>query len=84
MELEYTRVESFEVKGIRFTCVSRWNGMEEWKDDKGRKMIVARRSEGGPFAEAFAHMFGKSPESDSPGKLIVISAAPDLVALLKA
>ena len=31
MELEYTRVESFEVKGIRFTCDSKWNGMEEGK-----------------------------------------------------
>ncbi|RQO83501.1 hypothetical protein [Acidovorax sp. FJL06] len=84
MELEYTRAESFEVKGIRFTCVSKWNGMEEWKDDQGRKMIVARRSEGGPFAEAFAHMFGESTANNLPGKLIVISAAPDLVALLKA
>ncbi len=82
MELEYTRVEAFEVKGIRFTCVSKWNGMEEWKDDKGRKMIVARRTDGGPFAEAFAHIFGESTASDT-WKLVVISASPDLVDLFK-
>ncbi|GDY37708.1 hypothetical protein [Acidovorax sp. NB1] len=78
MELEYTRVESFEVKGIRFTCVSKWNGMEEWKDDQGRKMIVARGVQGG-FLGAFNELF-----APSAGKLQVISAAPDLVALLKA
>ena len=80
MELEYTRVEAFEVKGIRFTCVSRWNGMEEWKDDKGRKMIVARGYEGG-FAATFQQLFG---DSIPAGTLRVISAAPDLVALFKA
>lgn len=78
MELEYTRVESFEVKGIRFTCDSKWNGMEEWKDDKGRKMIVARGVQAGFFG-AFNEMF-----APSAGKLQVISAAPDLVAQLKA
>lgn len=83
MELEYTRVESFEVKGIRFTCVSKWNGLEEWKDAEGRKMIVARRTDGGPFAEAFAHIFGESAASDFPWKLVVISASPDLVDLFK-
>lgn len=80
MELEYTRVESFEVKGIRFTCVSKWNGMEEWKDDKGRKMIVYRGPAVGPFAEAFASMFGAA----DGGKVHIITASPDLVALLKA
>ena len=78
MELEYTRVEAFEVKGIRFTCVSKWNGMEEWKDDKGRKMIVARGVQGGFFG-AFNEIF-----APTDGKLQVISASPDLVALLKA
>lgn len=58
MELEYTRVEAFEVKGIRFTCASKWNGMEEWKDDKGRKMIVARGYEGGlrDYQHAYARV----------------------------
>lgn len=84
MELEYTRVESFEVKGIRFTCVSKWNGMEEWKDDKGRKMIVARGYEGG-FAASFWQLFEDSQSAKcGPGKLLVIAAPPDLVALLKA
>lgn len=84
MELEYIRVESFEVKGIRFTCVSKWNGMEEWKDDKGRKMIVARGYEGG-FAASFQQLFGGSQfAKHEPGKLLVIAAPPDLVALLKA
>lgn len=84
MELEYTRVEAFEVKGIRFTCVSKWNGMEEWKDDKGRKMIVARGYEGG-FAATFDQLFGGSQfVKHEPGKLRVIAAPPDLVALLKA
>lgn len=84
MELEYTRVEAFEVKGIRFTCVSKWNGMEEWKDDKGRGMIVARGYEGG-FAASFQQLFGDSPFAKyEPGKLRVIAAAPDLAALFKA
>ena len=84
MELEYTRVEAFEVKGIRFTCVSKWNGMEEWKDDKGRKMIVVRGYEG-PCAEAFKNVFQDVPLGGwEPGKLRVLSASPDLVELFKA
>ena len=80
MELEYTRVEAFEIKGIRFTCVSRWNGLEEWQDAEGRKMIVARGHEGG-CAATFQQLFG---DSIAAGTLRVISAAPDLVALFKA
>jgi hypothetical protein len=56
--------------------------LEEWQDAEGRKMIVARRADGGPFAEAFAHIFGESTASDS-WKLVVISASPDLVDLFK-
>jgi hypothetical protein len=83
MELEFERVESFMVKGIRFTCISKWNGLEEWKGDKGRKMIVERGYEGG-FAASFQQLFGDSPlAKHEPGKIRVIGASPDLVAQLK-
>lgn len=82
MELEYKKVESIEAKGVLFSCASKWNGLEEWRDAEGRKMIVARRTDGGPFAEAFANIFGESTASD-PWKLVVISASPDLVDLFK-
>ena len=84
MELEYKKVESIEVKGVLFSCASKWNGLEEWQDAEGRKMIVVRGYEG-PCAEAFKNVFQDvSLGGWEPGKLRVISASPDLVELLKA
>lgn len=82
MELEYKRVESFEVKGIRFTCVSKWNGLEEWRDDKDRLMVVFRGGQGS-FAEAFGEIFG-AMHGGGGNKLHVVSASPDLAVILKA
>ena len=75
MELEYTRVEAFEVKGIRFTCVSKWNGLEEWQDQMGQKLIVQRERAAHPFSEAFADIF----MPNGPCKLVVIAGAPDIL-----
>lgn len=76
--LEYKKVESFEVNGILFSCVSKWNGLEEWKDAEGRKMIVSRAPSDG-FAEAFSEIFGSS----GVGCMVVLTASPELIPLLK-
>lgn len=84
MELEYKRVESFEVKGLRFHFVSKWNGLEEWRDDKDRMMIVYRGNPGA-FAEVFGEIFGAMHGGQGGGnKLHVVSASPDLALILKA
>lgn len=84
VEVEYKRVEAFEVKGIQFTCVSRWNGLEEWKDSQGRMAIVCKGYDGG-FASSFHQLFSSSAlKEPEAGKLVVISAHPDLAQLFEA
>lgn len=79
MKLEYKAIESFEVCGIIFNCVSKWNGLEEWRDSDGQKMIVSR-DRGSPIAAVFAEIFTDGPQ---PGQLAVVSASPRLIDQLK-
>ena len=73
MEIEYTVVKAFSVKGkskaITFKLASTWNGMEEWVCDDG-KLIVMRQGAG--FSEAFAEVFG------GKGTAHVVSVSPTL------
>ena len=82
MQLPYKPIDAFEVKGIRFVCVSAWNGLEEWRDDHGRTMIVSRESYGG-IARAMAEILGPAPGESAELQLTVIKATPDLIADLQ-
>lgn len=81
MQLPYKPIDAFEVKGIRFFCVSAWNGLEEWRDGQGRAMIVRRDMADG-FAGAFSAMF-LNDSSAQEKRLTIISAHPDLIAELR-
>ena len=74
MQLEYEKIECFKVNGYTFTCASKWNGLEEWRDQEGRQLIVARNA-GDRFAQALAGTFGNA----QAGKLVVVSGNPDLL-----
>jgi hypothetical protein len=82
MQLDYEKTQCFKVKGITFTLASSWNGLEEWRDEQGRKLIVARDS-GCGFASAFGDIFGDMfPSKYQVGKIAVLSGSPDLLAQL--
>lgn len=76
--ITYEKVETYRVCGVLFTYASSWNGMEEWRDDKGRKLIVMRdRFQG--LTDVFGRIFGEAAE---PAKLQVVACSPDLVPVL--
>lgn len=77
--IRYEKVETYSIAGIQFTCVSKWNGFEEWKDAKGRKLIVHRDRWVG-FAGAFGDVFPGLAQ----GEAAVIAGTPDLIADLAA
>lgn len=73
--VEYEKVEAFRIGLLQFTCVSKWNGLEEWQDQMGQKLIVQRDRASHPFSEAFAEIFCPNGAS----KLSVIAGAPDIL-----
>lgn len=81
MKLAYKKIDAFEVNGITFRVQSTWNGLEEWVDGKGRKLIVARQA--GAAAEGFAHAFFSIFVDVVGGDLVVLSASPDLLVELQ-
>lgn len=84
MQLDYEKTQCFKVKGIAFTLASSWNGLEEWRDGQGRKLIVARDS-GSGFADAFGDMFAEMfPSKNQSGKIAVLGGTPELLAQLDA
>lgn len=80
-EIEYEKVETYRVAGVLFTYVSSWNGIEEWRDGQGRKLLVMRERNLG-FADAFGRIFGAGAET-SKRQLQVIACSADLVQLLR-
>ncbi|WP_288897400.1 hypothetical protein [uncultured Delftia sp.] len=77
-ELKYTPVAAYKVGEMIFTCFSSWNGMEELRDQKGRKLIVAREN-AGSFAESFVGLFGVLDIPSKEGSMRVLSGSPDLL-----
>lgn len=73
--LEYVFTARFKIGELHFRRESGWNGMEEWCDDKGRKLIVALAPKSG-LAGAFGGLFG---ESSQPQSLTVYGGSPDLL-----
>lgn len=77
-ELKYTTVAAYKVGDLILTSVSSWNGLEELRDQQGRKLIVARDVGSGPFAHMFDGMFsGLLPARE--GTLVVLQGAPELL-----
>lgn len=66
---------------LRFLLKSRWNGLEEWalQSDERKTMIVS------PSRSRAAGLFGVflSSEPNQPGEITVVSASPELAALLQ-
>ena len=84
MNLQFDRVESFKVFGLHFTIASRWNGLEEWHDAEGRRLIVALEQQpNAGFDAAFRAVLQPSNER-APETLRVVSGHPDLLAELSA
>lgn len=77
-ELQYTPVAAYKVGDKILTSISSWNGLEELRDDKGRKLIVFRSS-GSAFRESFCELFQAVGLPMEPGTMTVMSGTPDLL-----
>lgn len=77
-ELKYTHVAAYKVGDLILTSVSKWNGLEELRDQQGRKLIVARDVNEGPFAHLFDGMFA-SLLPGREGTLVVLQGTPELL-----
>lgn len=80
--IRYEKVEAYSIAGIQFACVSKWNGFEEWKDAKGRKLIVHRDRWLG-FAGVLADSFGGMFPEMAQGDLVAIACDKHLAEELK-
>ncbi len=72
--LVYTPTMTFQIGTFGFALQSSWNGIEEWQDSKGRKLLVIREVD--VFSKMFGGLFG---DTGAPQKLKVIGGAPDLL-----
>jgi len=80
-ELKYIPVAAYKVGEKVLTSVSSWNGLEELRDDKGRKLIVSRAPRSA-FQESFCELFQAAGLPVEPGIMTVMSGTPDLLAEL--
>lgn len=78
-QIEYEQVETYRVAGVLFTYASTWNGIEEWRDGQGRKLLVMRDRFLG-LTDAFGRIFG---EGAGKTKLQVVACSAELVPLLR-
>lgn len=61
--IAFERVGCYRVNGHILTSVSKWNGLEELRDEKGRKLIVWMLGGTGPgFHGLFEKLFGQSQD----------------------
>lgn len=73
--LEYTATAAYKIGERLFTRASTWNGMEEWHDCKGRKLIVSPAPR-----DVFSDMFnGLLEESSRAQRLTVIGGTAELL-----
>jgi len=79
-QISFMQTAAFAVKTpagatIRFHLEGQWNGLEEWRDERGRKLIVSRER-GSGFAALFGGQLGER------GSATVIAGTADLIAEL--
>lgn len=72
--LVYTPTTTIQIGNIGLAFQSKWNGMEEWRDSKGRKVIVVR--EHNVFSCMFNGLIGEQGQSS---KLDVVGGEPGLM-----
>ncbi|CAN7187344.1 hypothetical protein [Acidovorax sp. LjRoot117] len=72
--LVYAPTTMIQIGKIGLAFQSAWNGMEEWRDSKGRKVIVVR--ENNVFSRMFGGLLG---EQGQPSKLEVVGGDIDLM-----
>ncbi|WP_333907491.1 hypothetical protein [Delftia acidovorans] len=77
-ELQYTPVAAYKVGDKILTSVSSWNGLEELRDEKGRKLIVSRAPRSA-FRESFCELFQAVGLPMEPGTMMIMSGTPDLL-----
>jgi hypothetical protein len=80
-ELQYTPVAAYKIGDKILTSVSSWNGLEELRDDQGRKLIVSRAPRSA-FRESFCELFQVAGLPVERSTMTVVCGTPDLLAEL--
>lgn len=87
-KIELQKVDSYRVQTkegpVLFDLVSRWNGLMELKDDKGRKLILVPSESNGGFGEIFRNIFGSGfAEGAGRSSAALVMATPELATVLE-